>query len=141
MVENTFEAAGLRVADPSLVTYTHVIYALHALGVFIGLSSAMFVVTAFIFSLPSIIAVIMNYARQKDVRGTYLESHFRWQIRTFWFALLGAVLIWAISIPLMVVLIGFVTWWLMFLVLGAWIIYRVVRGWVRLKNGMPAPID
>jgi uncharacterized membrane protein len=139
MAGNTFEATELRVANPSLVTYTHAIYALHALGVLIGLSSAMFVVTAFIFSLPSLIAVIMNYARQRDVRGTYLESHFRWQIRTFWLALVGAIVIWGISIPLMVVLIGFLTWWLMFLVLGAWIIYRVARGWLRLKDGLEAP--
>ena len=139
MAGHTFEATGVRVADPSLVTYTHVIYALHTLSVLIGLTSAMFVVTAFVFGLPSIIAVIMNYARQRDARGTFLESHFRWQIRTFWFAFLGAILIWAISIPLMVILIGFLTWWLMFLVLGAWVIYRVARGWLRLKDGLEAP--
>jgi len=139
MAGNTFDATPLRAAEPSLVTYTHIVYALHTLGVLIGLSSAMFVVTAFVFSLPSVIAVIMNYAWRRDVQGTFLESHFRWQIRTFWGALLGAIIIWAISIPLMFVLIGFLTWWLLFLVLGAWIVYRVARGWMRLKEGLEAP--
>ena len=74
--------------DASLISYTHVIYALHSLSVLIGLTSAVTIVGSFIFGLPSIVAVIMNYARQADARGTFLESHFSWQIRTFWFALL-----------------------------------------------------
>src|ERR1700692_1273094 len=78
--------------DASLVSYTHIIYALHSLSVLIGLTSAWTIVGSFIFGLPSIIAVIMNYARRSDVRGTWLESHFRWQIRTFWFGLLWVTL-------------------------------------------------
>ena len=95
-------AAGQPV-DASLISYTHVIYALHSLSVLIGLTSAVTIVGSFIFGLPSIIAVIMNYARQSDVRGTFLESHFSWQIRTFWFALLWVLVILALSLPLMLV--------------------------------------
>src|SRR5262245_33577481 len=96
--------------DQSLITYTHVIYGLHAFAVVMGLlTTATTVVGGFIFSLPSIAAVIMNYARRSDVRGTWLESHFTWQIRTFWFALLWAVSIGVFSFPLMFVLVGFVT--------------------------------
>lgn len=62
-----------RAPDPALVNYTHIIYALHSLSVLIGLTSTLFIVTAFVFGLPSIIAVIMNYMRRKDVSGTYLE--------------------------------------------------------------------
>src|ERR1700757_4237169 len=98
-------------ADESLISYTHVIYALHSLSVLIGLTSALTIVGAFVFGLPSIIAVIMNYARQNDVRGTFLESHFRWQIHTFWFALLWLVIVWGVSLPLMLILVGFVTLW------------------------------
>src|ERR1700743_1014055 len=87
--------------DSSLVTYTNVIYALHSLSVLIGLTTVWSVVGSFIFGIPSISPVIMNYARQSDARGTFLDSHFRWQIRTFWFAVLWAVIIWAISLPLM----------------------------------------
>ena len=120
--------------DESLVTYTHVIYALHALAVVIGITTFHTIVGSFVGGLPSIIAVIMNYARRSAVRGTLLESHFRWQIRTFWFALLWTVLVACLSIPLAVVLVGFVTWIVGFIVVGIWIIYRVARGWFALKD-------
>jgi uncharacterized membrane protein len=129
--------------DESLVTYTHVIYALHALAVLIGLTTAHTIVLSFLWSFPSIIAVIMNYVRRSATYGTYLESHFRWQIRTFWFALLWFVLLWCLallSIPLMVVLIGFGTVLLSilgFLALAIWIAYRVARGWLALKDHRP----
>src|SRR5215813_4434175 len=123
--------------DASLVSYTHIIYALHSLSVLIGLTSAWTIVGSFIFGLPSIIAVIMNYARQSDARGTYLESHFRWQIRTFWFALLWVVLILALSLPLMLIWIGFVTLAFGYLLLGIWVIYRIVRGWLALRDQRP----
>ena len=77
--------------DESLITYTHVIYALHALAVLIGITTVHTIVFSFVGGLPSIIAVIMNYARRSATVGTFLESHFRWQIRTFWFALLWAL--------------------------------------------------
>ena len=121
--------------DQSLLSYTHIIYGLHALAALMGvISTATTVVGGFIFGLPSIIAVIMNYVRRSDARGTYLESHFTWQIRTFWFALLWAALLAAVSLPLTVVVIGFVLWYVGALLLGAWIIYRVARGWMALRD-------
>src|SRR2546429_5746097 len=74
--------------DAALTAYSHVIYALHSLGVLIGVTTAANVVGSFVCGIPSVVAVIMNYARRSATRGTFLESHFRWQIRTFWFALL-----------------------------------------------------
>ena len=136
----TYDASGLRSADPSLVTYTHVIYGLHALTVLIGLTSSVFVVTAFLTGLPSIIAVIMNYVRQGDVRGTYLESHFRWQIRTLWFALLWTVVAAVISMPLMLVVIGIFTMWAAAMAIGLWVVYRVARGWLALRDGRSMPL-
>ena len=123
--------------DASLVSYTHIIYALHSLSVLIGLTSAVTIVGSFIFGLPSIIAVIMNYARQSDVRGTFLESHFRWQIRTFWFALLWVIVILGLSLPLMLVIVGFITLWIGFVLLGIWVIYRIIRGWLALRDQRP----
>jgi uncharacterized membrane protein len=123
--------------DASLVSYTHIIYALHSLSVLIGLTSAVTIVGSFIFGLPSIIAVIMNYARQSDVRGTFLESHFRWQIRTFWFALLWVIVILGLSLPLMLVIVGFITLWIGFVLLGIWVIYRIIRGWLALRDRQP----
>jgi uncharacterized membrane protein len=123
--------------DASLISYTHVIYALHSLSVLIGLTSAVTIVGSFIFGLPSIVAVIMNYARQSDARGTYLESHFSWQIRTFWFALLWVLVILAISLPLMLIVIGIFTMPAGFVLLGLWVIYRIVRGWLALSDRRP----
>jgi uncharacterized membrane protein len=120
--------------DASLVSYTHIIYALHTLSVLIGLTSAVTIVGSFIFGLPSIIAVIMNYARQSDARGTFLESHFRWQIRTFWFALLWVIVILGVSLPLMLVVVGFFTLGIGFVLLGLWVIYRIIRGWLALRD-------
>lgn len=130
----------VRAVDPSLVSYTNVIYALHSLSVLIALTSAITIVGSFVFGIPSIIAVIMNYARQSETRGTYLESHFSWQIRTFWFAALWALLIWGLSLPLMLVLVGFATLWLGLSLLGLWIIYRVIRGWLALREQRPVNI-
>ena len=119
--------------DESLVTYTHVIYALHSLSVLIGITTFHTIVFSFVGGLPSIIAVIMNYARRSATHGTYLESHFRWQIRTFWFALLWAcacmlVFVTVIGIPL--ALLGVAA-------LGVWIAYRVIRGWLALRDKKP----
>ena len=121
--------------EPSLVSYVHIMYALHALAAFIGITSAVTVVGQFIFGLPSIIAVIMNYLRRSEARGTWLESHFTWQLRTFWFAALWVVLIAVASAPFMLILVGFFTFALGLAIIGAWVIYRVARGWLTLKDG------
>jgi uncharacterized membrane protein len=123
-----------RPVDESLVTYTHIIYALHALSALIGLTSSATIIGSFIFGLPSIVAVIMNYARQNAVKGTFLESHFNWQIRTFWYgAALGAVVA-VVSALLFIVIIGVLTWFIGLALVGLWLIYRVARGWLSLKD-------
>jgi uncharacterized membrane protein len=123
----------------SLVTTTHVVYALHTLGLVIGAFGTATVIGTFLFGWPSIIAVIINYVKRSDVRGTYLDSHFSWQIRTFWWALLWAVVIGAIGLLLTVVLVGFAIWVIGFFLLAIWAIYRIARGWLRLKDGQPMP--
>src|SRR5205085_6137245 len=74
-----------KVTPHSLVTVTHFVYALHALSLLIGVLTAATVAGAFVFGVPSIVAVVINYLKRGDATGTFLESHFRWQIRTFWF--------------------------------------------------------
>ena len=123
--------------EPSLIGYTHIMYALHALAALIGITSSVTVDGQFIFAVPSIIAVIMNYVRRSEARGTWLESHFTWQLRTFWFAVLWVVLVAVASAPLALVLIGFFTFALGLAVIGLWVIYRVVRGWLTLRDGKP----
>ncbi|MBL8324643.1 MAG: hypothetical protein JNJ89_06750 [Rubrivivax sp.] len=127
-------------APASLVLVSHLIYALHALGLAIGAFGAASVIGAFLLGWPSIIAVIIGYVKRGEARGTWLESHFSWQIRTFWLALAWVVLVGLISLPLTLVIIGFGTWVLGLVVLGLWAIYRVARGWLRLNAHQPMPI-
>ena len=120
--------------DPSLITTTHVIYALHSLSILIGVTGAATIIGAFVFGVPSILAVIINYVKRSDVRGTFLESHFRWQIRTFWFAALWATLGVVLWIVLAIVLIGFLIGPAILMLTGFWVIYRVARGWLALRD-------
>ena len=119
----------------SLVRLTHVIYALHAFSIVTGILTPATIVSAFLTGWPSIIAVILNYVKRGDVRGTWLESHFRWQLRTFWFGLL-----WVVLCGLFVVVtlgIGLLIAWVPLAFVGIWFIYRVVRGWLRLVERQP----
>ena len=128
-------------APEPLVRTTHIVYALHALGIVIGAFGAASVVGSFLFGWPSIIAVIINYVKRGEARGTWLESHFTWQIRTFWFALAWALLVVLVSAPLILVLgLGLVTLWIGIFVLGLWAAYRIVRGWLQLKDHQPMPL-
>lgn len=125
--------------DSSLVTVCQVTYALHALGLAIGAFGAATVVGSFLFGWPSIIAVIINYVKRGEARGTWLESHFTWQIRTFWFALLWGCLILLVSLALAIVLVGIATWVIGVFLLGVWAIYRIARGWSRLQARQVVP--
>jgi uncharacterized membrane protein len=127
-------------ANAGLVRITHIVYGLHALGLALGAFGAATVLGSFLFGWPSIIAVIINYVKRSEVRGTWLESHFTWQIRTFWFALAWAVLVALVSLPLTLIVIGFGTWALGMFLLGVWAIYRIARGWLRLNGHQPMPM-
>lgn len=96
-------------------TLTIVVYALQA--------------ASFVLGLTFLVAVIINYIKKDDVRGTWLESHFRWQIRTFWFCLLWGL----IGALLSVVFIG------VFILLAnaVWVIYRIAKGWIDLADNKP----
>ena len=118
----------------ALVTITHVTYALHALGLAIGAFGASTVVGSFVFGWPSIIAVIINYVKRGEARGTWLESHFAWQIRTFWFAVVWACFVILLGAVFVIVLLGFAIWAVGLFVLGCWAIYRIARGWLRLAD-------
>jgi len=124
------------VPQDNLVRLTHVIYALHALSVVMGFIGSAFIITAFLTGWPSIIAVIINYIKRGDVYGTYLDSHFGWQIRTFWYALLWMT----IAVILFMTVIGIVLAYLIAVGAGIWILYRIIRGWIALNGGRPMPI-
>jgi uncharacterized membrane protein len=120
-----------------MVTLTHVMYGLHAFSALMGMLGPMFIVTAFLTGWPSIIAVIINYVKRSDVRGTHLDSHFGWQLRTFWYAVLGAV----VALLLVLTLIGIPLAWVLAIVVGLWVLYRLIRGWIALLEGKPMPVD
>jgi uncharacterized membrane protein len=119
-----------------MVTLTHVIYGLHAFSALMGILGPAFIVTAFLTGWPSIIAVIINYARRSDVRGTYLDSHFGWQIRTFWYALLLVVIVALLFISIF----GIPFAWILAIIAGLWVIYRITRGWIALINSESMPV-
>ena len=126
-------------ANSSLVRLTHITYGLHAVGLALGIFGASTVVGAFL-GLPSVAALIINYVKRDEARGTWLESHVSWQIRTFWWVLAWAVLIVLVSAPLVLLLgLGLVTGWVGLAALGVWAIYRIARGWMRLNAHQPMP--
>ena len=119
----------------SLVGWTEFIYGLHAFSLLIGILTAASVVGAFLTGWPSIIAVILNYVKRTDVRGTWLESHFRWQIRTFWFGLLWVSI--CVVFVILTLGLGLLIAWLPIGLVGFWFIYRVLRGWLALRDKRP----
>lgn len=106
-------------ADDPLRTLTLVVYGLQALSLFIGVSA--------------IVGIIINYVKRDEARGTFWESHFNWQIRSFWWALIGTLL----SVPLTLLLgLGFVTGFAVWV----WYVYRIVRGFLAFNDKRPLPM-
>ena len=105
------------------VTVAHIVYCLHSI------------------SAPSILAVIINYIFRSDASGTWLESHFSWQIRTFWYALLWLVVLYLVSLPLVFFGIGIFVFIAGMLVLGIWVAWRILSGWRRLASHREMPLS
>ena len=105
--------------ERSLVIITHAVYGLQAIGILL-LPTVL---------LAWIVGAVINYIKRDDVAHTFLASHFRWQIRTFWFGLLWGFL----GGLTFIIVIG----WFILIAAGIWIIYRVVKGWLYLVDGKP----
>lgn len=116
--------------------WCHVMYALHGISALGGVLGAATIVGSFLFGWPSIIAVILNYITRSNANGTWLESHWRWQLRTFWITAAWAV----VAALLVFTIIGIPFAWLLLLALGIWLLYRVIRGWLALFGGKPMPV-
>ncbi len=114
--------------DEGARAWCHVMYGLHALSAISGILTSATIVGAFVFGWPSIIAVIINYVTAGRVADTWLESHWRWQLRTFWIAALWGV----IALVLTITIIGIPFAWLALVATGIWVLYRVIRGWMAL---------
>jgi uncharacterized membrane protein len=124
--------AGASLAEPpaSALTIAKIVYGLHGFAILVGIVGTATVIGSFLGSVPSIVAVILNYLKRRDARGTWLESHYRWQIRTFWYSigwviLAGILFVTLIGIPLAFVVLIFVE---------IWLVYRIGKGWLRLLD-------
>lgn len=95
-----------------------IVYALQAASLFTG-------------SLTLFAGAIINYVRMDDVKGSWIESHFRWQTKTFWY-----VLVWMVIGGISVI---FLVGWAILLAVSLWLIYRLVKGWVYLRENRPLP--
>ncbi|MCX8565806.1 MAG: putative membrane protein [Glomeribacter sp. 1016415] len=98
-----------------LRTLTHVLYGLYAFSLVIGVTGA--------------VAVIINYIKRSDTNGTFYASHFSWQIRTFWWSL-GLLIL---SLLFNGIFIGKLILWGSML----WVVYRLIKGWLRLNDRKP----
>ena len=115
MSENNFSNNTSEIVVDQLRQYTLITYILYALSVFIGLTS--------------IAAIVMNYIKRGEVKGTWLESHFDWQIKTFWVSFVVAIIGWILSF----VLIGIP----ILLAIAIWYIYRIVKGMIFFFDRKP----
>lgn len=123
--------------DSGMRAWCQVMYALHAFSAIGGLLTSASIIGSFLTGWPSIIAIIINFLTRGSVRGTWLESHWRWQLRTFWFAVAWSLA----AIVLTLTLIGIPLALIIVAVLSIWILYRVMRGWLAVpaQRAMPVP--
>ena len=124
---------GPREPLPSVLTVANLVYALHAFAIVAGIVGTATVIGSFVGSIPSIVAVILNYVKRSDARGTWAESHYRWQIRTFWFALLWIALAWLLVFTLVFIPISIG----IAVTITIWLVYRIGKGWLRLRDRLP----
>jgi uncharacterized membrane protein len=118
---------------PFVLTVVHLVYALHAIAILVGIVGAATVIGSFVGSLPSIVAVILNYVQRGEARGTWVYTHDQWQIRTCWFAVLWALIGWVLVLTVVGAVVGVP----ILLALTLWLLYRIGRGWLRLRDRQP----
>jgi uncharacterized membrane protein len=118
---------------PSVLTVAHIVYALHAFAIVLGIAGTATVIGSFVGSLPSLAAVLLNYLKRGEARGTWVASHYRWQIRTFWCAVLWALLGWGLVFTIVGAVVGVP----ILIALTLWLLYRIGRGWLRLRDRRP----
>ncbi len=123
----------------SLMSTTLLIYTLYGIAAIAGLISSGFPLIAPFFGVLGIVAVIIAYVKRTDAAGTWLASHYRWLIRTFWFSMLWAALGMLILVMLGLILIGIPIAFGIWFAATIWIVYRIVRGYILFKEGKPIP--
>ncbi len=125
--------------EHKVIVIAKIVYILHGLSILLGIATGASILGSFLFGWPSIAAVVLNYALRSEAKGTFVASHFTWQIQTFWSAAIWTLLVAIIGMLLSWLLVGFAVWFVGFMVMGIWVGYRIIRGWIRLsaKEEMP----
>jgi uncharacterized membrane protein len=138
---DTYDTQALPPSTPSasLISTTLLIYVLYGIAAVLGLVSSGFPLIAPFFGVLGIVAIIIAYVRRSETAGTWLASHYRWLIRTFWFSMLWALLGWLALITLGLILIGIPIAFGIWIAATIWVIYRLVRGYVLFKDSKPIP--
>lgn len=122
------------VPSPALISTTLVVYALFAVAAVAGLVSAGLLSTP-LLGLIGIIALILAYVKRGEAAGTWLQSHYRWLIRTFWFSVLWNIVGWLAVVTLIGIPIAIGIW----IAATIWVLYRLIRGYVLFKDSKPVP--
>ena len=114
-------------------------YALFAIAAVLQIASSGLPLIAPFFGILGVIGIVVLYVKRDEARGTWLESHFTWLIRTFWWSFLWAILGGVLFVMLAIVLIGFLIGPAIWFITGIWVIYRLIRGYLLFKDSKPIP--
>jgi uncharacterized membrane protein len=117
-----------------------VAYILFGLAALTQIGGSGLAVPAPLLTLIGVLGVIVAYVKRGEARGTWLESHMTWLIRTFWWSTVWAAIGWIVLILLAIVLIGFALGPLIWAVTAIWVLYRVIRGVMYFKDQKPIPV-
>ncbi len=124
-------------AEPP-TTAALVVYALYALTAAVSLFSAGFHIVP-LLSMIGVIGLIIAYVKRSDARGTWVESHLGYLIRTFWWALAAGIVCWLLGWVLAITIIGIPLALLLWIATPLWIVYRIIRGYLYFKDSKPIP--
>ena len=125
--------------SPSLISTTLLVYALFGVAAVVELGAHGFPPAAPLGGLVGIVAIILAHVKRSEANGTWLASHYRWLIRTFWFSVLWGLVGAVIFVILLIILFGAIIAWIIWFVTAIWVLYRLIRGYVLFKDSQPVP--
>ena len=123
----------------SLISVTLLVYALFGVAAVVGLVSSGFPLIAPLMGIGGIVGITIAYVKRSEATGTWLESHYRWLIRTFWFSLLWGAIGAVIFVLLLIIVIGVFIGYLIWVATTIWVLYRLVRGYMLFNESKPIP--
>jgi uncharacterized membrane protein len=125
--------------SPSLISTTLIIYGLYGLAAVLALAAHGFPPIAPLGGIAGIVAIIMAHVKRSEAAGTWLASHYRWLIRTFWFSVLWGVIGGIIFVLLFIIIVGIVIAYAIWIATTLWVLYRLIKGYLLFKDSQPVP--